>query len=48
MADIKEAAAQLKTSLDKIIQAKNNPEQVQQMVNDAKAKVDQLCKQAEG
>jgi plasmid stabilization system protein ParE len=34
---------QLKDALDKIAQAKNNPEQIEQLVNDAKAKVDQLA-----
>lgn len=35
---------QLKDALDRIAQAaKNNPDQVQQLVTDAKAKVDQLA-----
>lgn len=46
MADIKQGATQLKAALDKIAQAKNNPEQVQQAVNDAKAQVDALVNQA--
>jgi ABC-type hemin transport system substrate-binding protein len=35
-------AQQIKDALDKIAKAKDHPEQIQQLVNDAKAKVDQL------
>jgi hypothetical protein len=35
-------AQQIKDALDKIAKAKDDPEQIQQLVNDAKAKVDQL------
>jgi hypothetical protein len=45
MANVRDAAQQVKTAIDKIAQAKNNPEQLQQAVNDAKAKVDQLIQQ---
>jgi hypothetical protein len=44
--DATQAGQQLKQALDKIAQAKDNPQQIQQMVNDAKAKVDQLVQQA--
>lgn len=44
---LKSAGEQLKASLDKIAQAKSNPEQMQQAINDAKQKVDQFCQQAE-
>lgn len=46
MGNVDNAGQQLKQSLDKIAQAKDNPAQVQQMVNDAKAKVDQLIHEA--
>jgi len=46
MANLRDAAQQVKQALDKITQAKNNPEQVQQAVNDAKQKLDQLIQQA--
>ena len=44
---IRDAAVQLRQALDKIAQIKNNPEQLQQAINDAKAKVDHLVQQAE-
>lgn len=47
MGNIQQAAEQVKAALDKIAQAKSNPDQVQQLVNDAKAKVDQLVSQAQ-
>jgi plasmid stabilization system protein ParE len=34
---------QVKDALDKIAKAKDNPEQIQQLVNEAKTKVDQLA-----
>jgi len=46
MQNIQDAANQVKAALDKIAQAKDNPQQIQQAVNDAKAKVDQLVQQA--
>lgn len=46
MPNTQAAGQQLKQSLDKIAQAKDNPAQVQQLVNDAKAKVDQLIHEA--
>jgi RNase P/RNase MRP subunit p30 len=46
MADVRNAAQQVKTALDKIAAAKNNPEQLQQAITDAKTKVDQLIQQA--
>lgn len=36
-------AQQLKDTLDRIAQAKHNPEQIQQLVTDAKAKVEQFA-----
>lgn len=47
MADIRDAANQLRAALEKISQVKNNPEAVQKAVDDAKTKVDQMAKQAE-
>lgn len=47
MSNIRDSAQQVKQSLDKIAQAKSNPEQVQQAVTEAKAKVDQLIQQAD-
>jgi F0F1-type ATP synthase membrane subunit b/b' len=46
MGNLDQAAQQVKQALDKIAQAKDNPQQLQQMINDAKAKVDQLVQQA--
>ena len=45
--NIQNLAQQLKAALDKIAAAKDNPQQVQQAVNDAKAKVDQLAQEAQ-
>ena len=45
--NLKAAADQVKQSLDKITQAKNDPAQVQAAINEAKQKVDQLCQQAD-
>jgi predicted transcriptional regulator len=47
MANIQELANQLKAALDRIAAAKSNPEHVQQAVNDAKAKVDELAQHAQ-
>jgi vacuolar-type H+-ATPase subunit H len=44
---LKDAAAQLKQTLDRIATIKNNPEQVQQIIAEAKQKVDQLVHDAE-
>jgi hypothetical protein len=41
-------AQELKALLDRIAQAKDNPEQIQQMVNEAKSKVDQFVQQQSG
>jgi hypothetical protein len=46
MANTQDLANQLKAALDRIAQQKNNPDQVQQAVNDAKAKVDELAQAA--
>ena len=50
MANLQQAAQQtaqqIKDALDKIAQAKSNPEQVQQLVNEAKTKLDQFVQQA--
>jgi phage shock protein A len=46
MANIQAAADQLKAALDRIAQNKGDPNQVQQAVNDAKAKVDELTQAA--
>ncbi len=46
MGNLDQAAQQVKQALDKIAQAKDNPQQLQQMINDAKAKVDALVQQA--
>jgi hypothetical protein len=43
MGNTQDLANQLKAALDRIAQNKNNPDQVQQAVNDAKAKVDELA-----
>ena len=47
MANLRESGQQLKAALDKIAAAKANPEAVQQAVNDAKAKLDQMIQQAD-
>jgi methyl-accepting chemotaxis protein len=44
--NVQNLAQQLKAALDRIAAVKNNPDQIQQAVNDAKAKVDQLAKEA--
>jgi len=44
---LKSAAEQVKSSLDRITQAGGDQQKIQQAVNDAKQKVDQLCQQAE-
>jgi predicted transcriptional regulator len=46
MANTQELANQLKAALDRIAQQKDNPDQVQQAVNDAKAKVDEMARAA--
>jgi uncharacterized protein (UPF0147 family) len=46
MANVQDAANQLKAALDRIAQNKNDPNQVQQAVNDAKTKVDELAQAA--
>lgn len=46
MANVQDTANQLKAALDRIAQAKNDPNQIQQAVNDAKAKVDELAREA--
>jgi hypothetical protein len=46
MANIQDSANQLKAALDRIAQNKNNPDQVQQAVTDAKTKVDELAREA--
>jgi phosphoketolase len=46
MANIQDAANQLKAALDRIAQNKNDPNQVQQAVNDAKTKVDEMAREA--
>lgn len=46
MGNLDQAAQQVKQSLDKITQAKDNPQQIQQAVQEAKQKVDQLIQQA--
>jgi len=45
--NLQAAAQQVKDALDKIANAKNDPAAVQQAINDAKAKVDQLVQQSE-
>jgi hypothetical protein len=47
MPNVRDAGQQLKTALDKIAASKNNPDQVQAAVNEAKQKVDQLVQSAE-
>ena len=44
---LKSQGEQVKQALDKIAQAGTDQQKIQQAVNDAKAKVDQLCQQAE-
>ncbi len=46
MGNIQATADQLKAALDRIAANKNNPDQVQQAVNDAKTKVDELAREA--
>lgn len=46
MGNVQDTANQLKAALDRIAQNKNNPDQVQQAVNDAKTKVDELAREA--
>jgi hypothetical protein len=46
IAKVRDAAKQVKDALDRINQIKNNPDQVQKAVEDARAKVDQLVQQA--
>jgi hypothetical protein len=46
MANVQDAANQLKAALDRINQNKNDPNQVQQAVADAKTKVDELMQAA--
>jgi hypothetical protein len=43
MANVQDTANQLKAALDRIAQNKDKPDQVQQAVNDAKTKVDELA-----
>jgi predicted transcriptional regulator len=43
MTNTQDLANQLKAALDRIAQNKNDPSQVQQAVNDAKTKVDELA-----
>ena len=45
--NLKSAGEQVKAALDKIAQAKNDPQAMQAAINDAKSKVDQLCQTAE-
>ena len=45
--NVQQLAQQLKAALDRIAAAKDNPQQVQQAVNDAKTKVDQMAQEAE-
>ncbi len=47
MANVQQAAQQVKQALDKIAQAKSNPQQLDQLIQDAKQKVDQLVQQAD-
>lgn len=42
MTDAKQTVQQLNTLLDRILQAKNNPQQVEQAVNEAKALTQQI------
>ena len=46
MANIQDAAQQVRAALDKITQHKDDPDQVQKTVNEAKTKLDQLVQQA--
>jgi predicted outer membrane protein len=47
MSSVQDAGQQVNQALDKIMQAKDNPQQLQQAVNDAKQKVQQLIQQAQ-
>jgi hypothetical protein len=40
----KQAFEQLKSAFAKIEQAKSNPQQLEQAIRDAKAKLDEVCK----
>lgn len=44
---LQQQAQQLKSSLDQIVQAKNDPNKVQQMVEQAKQHVDRIVQQAQ-
>jgi phage shock protein A len=46
MSNLQQAAQEVKSALDKITAAKSNPQQLDQAINDAKSKVDQLTQQA--
>ena len=43
--NLQQVSEQIKQTLDRIAQAKDNPQQVQQLVTDAKQKIDQLTQQ---
>jgi len=46
MADLRTAANEVKQCFDKIKQAKNDPAQLEQAINSAQQKVEQLVQQA--
>jgi methyl-accepting chemotaxis protein len=47
MANIQESAQQLKQALDRIMSARENPEEVKKLVEEAKQKIDQFVQQSQ-
>ena len=47
MAELKDAAQQVKQALDQLQQATSDPNRMQQAISNAKQKIDQLVKMAE-